>query len=918
MPPSAPQRPPIARDAGTPIGPSTPWQPIDAGLVMQDANVTVEDSGTADAGCTGPSCPRLPECATKVCSDGACEVVLADAACARFDGACVRGRCDGELGCVAVVDPACDCDDGDPCTDDRVALDRELAPGESACVHTPMVCPDDGVECTIDVCARGVGCAHIASPGDQCDDGSPCTADRCDSVNGCQHAPLPDGAQCAEPNCGQQSLCRAGKCVAEGALDPACDLWFTPGVNGMLPWHVPACGSNVGDGLLPGAYNAEGSYTIQFTELFMSGERVLFLPQPYPWAARLFDGMQWSAVGALPALPAEHNGSWGVLGFTRSGELMLIGPNNPYQSCSAVLRVDLETGTFTRYADSMFGADPCIATGTRDARPQYVHLAPDGQLWLFNHDGLSVFAGGMWQPVECDGGVGVQYPDIAFDDDGGMWLIGGQASYLVHREPDGACRRVPLPSITPPRVAAHAFTPSGSLLIDTASSVLEISDRGVIEYPQLPADFNGVYQIASDAYGRPLVRGDDDYSGLRLFRHEAAGWKDLGFSEAVVNDDAFRVYNTIQGRVERIEGDRRLPVGPVSAHSRSLAGEQAMPPHLLTLDGARVELDWLRRADRQATGLSSRVFAQRTTLADDVASWQSTGVELLDVPPDAECRYRPPSTLQRTGDRTVLACVDSQLLVRDAQGAKPLAFSPAAPEPYFFSEAQVAIASDRAGSVFVGYIDAATHELHVGHLDAAQQLTLDYTVPGAKMSTWVILHETPMVDLAWAGDGLAVLWQGRENDEDAPWVRGGKLLVNGEWRDLGTPPHGVAAVDHQGRLWLDGANDSRLLPALWTGSEWQAVAGEPIAGAWPGRMIFDADDHPIVVAGDNELRVLRHRDGAWQPVQGSDRPGGVTNSPCNQSYDARLALDGDRLCLSWMETVERPFGLLMRCTQLQD
>lgn len=137
-----------------------------------------------------------------------------------------------------------------------------------------------------------------------------------------------------------------------------------------------------------------------------------------------------------------------------------------------------------------------------------------------------------------------------------------------------------------------------------------------------------------------------------------------------------------------------------------------------------MELDWLRRADLQPSGLSSRVFAQRTTLADDGASWQSTGVELLDVPPDAECRYRPPSTLQRAGDRTVLACVDSQLLVRDAQGVAPLAFSPAAPEPYFSSDAQVAVASDRAGSVFIAYIDALTHALHVGHLDAAQQLTL--------------------------------------------------------------------------------------------------------------------------------------------------------------------------------------------------
>lgn len=237
--------------------------------------------------------------------------------------------------------------------------------------------------------------------------------------------------------------------------------------------------------------------------------------------------------------------------------------------------------------------------------------------------------------------------------------------------------------------------------------------------------------------------------------------------------------------------------------------------------------------------------------------------------------------------------------------------------PYFFSGAQVAVAADPAGSLYVAYINEVTRGLHIGHLDAAAQLTLDHTVPGAVTDSPVILHETSMVDLAWTAEGLAVLWQGRESEE-AQWQRGAKLFANGVWRELPNAPPGVAAVDRQGRLWLDGADQGSVLPARWTGSEWLSVAGGPVAHAWHGTMVFDADDNPIVAAGQNDIAVLRHKDGQWRALQGSDRPGGVTNSPCNNSIDPQLAIEGDRLCMSWLEAAEKPFGLLLRCTQLLD
>ncbi len=73
-----------------------------------------------------------------------------------------------------------------------------------------------------------------------------------------------------------------------------------------------------------------------------------------------------------------------------------------------------------------------------------------------------------------------------------------------------------------------------------------------------------------------------------------------------------------------------------------------------------------------------------------------------------------------------------------------------------------------------------------------------------------------------------------------------------------------------------------------------------------------------VRSGDFDLGVLTHRDGAWLPINDSMRPGGVTNSPCSASRAPMLATDGELLCMSWLETVQTAYELLLRCTELPE
>src|SRR5207249_5592316 len=111
------------------------------------------------------------------------------------------------------IGPAClrdaDCDDNNPCTDDRC----DSVTG--ACIHTNNAapCSDDGNPCTLDTCSGGT-CTHpsnaapcddgnactttdhclngscVGGPPLDCDDGNPCTVDTCSAAGGCIHTPI--------------------------------------------------------------------------------------------------------------------------------------------------------------------------------------------------------------------------------------------------------------------------------------------------------------------------------------------------------------------------------------------------------------------------------------------------------------------------------------------------------------------------------------------------------------------------------------------------------------------------------------------------------------------------------------------------------------------------------------------------------
>jgi DNA-binding beta-propeller fold protein YncE len=119
-------------------------------------------------------------------------------ACTTGDG-CQAGKC--------LPRTAVDCEDGDPCTDDRC----DHATG--ACSHDFGDAPcDDGNPCTVDDhCALG-----LCVPGGarSCTDGNACTDDLCTSLLGCVH--LPNAATCP----GTPNPCAAGYACGDGACLP--------------------------------------------------------------------------------------------------------------------------------------------------------------------------------------------------------------------------------------------------------------------------------------------------------------------------------------------------------------------------------------------------------------------------------------------------------------------------------------------------------------------------------------------------------------------------------------------------------------------------------------------------------------------------------------------------------------------------
>jgi len=117
-----------------------------------------------------------------------------------------------------------DCNDDDACTADRCES------GE--CVHDPVVCPDDGEECTAEFCDPLTGCSSsnvddgtvcdsgggscqtgvcvafaCVEPGD-CDDGNACTVNSCVD-NSCVSSNADDGTSCDVSG----GTCQSGVCV---------------------------------------------------------------------------------------------------------------------------------------------------------------------------------------------------------------------------------------------------------------------------------------------------------------------------------------------------------------------------------------------------------------------------------------------------------------------------------------------------------------------------------------------------------------------------------------------------------------------------------------------------------------------------------------------------------------------------------
>lgn len=125
--------------------------------------------------------------------------------------------CDSADPCVwSVLDPATNrcrsdvktgasCDDGDPCTEADTCDDVGRCGGEA------RRC-DDGLDCTIDTCAPGLGCQHATDPS-ACDDANPCTRDSC-RAGRCEHYP-DSGNTCGESGCLARAVCRQGECVEE-------------------------------------------------------------------------------------------------------------------------------------------------------------------------------------------------------------------------------------------------------------------------------------------------------------------------------------------------------------------------------------------------------------------------------------------------------------------------------------------------------------------------------------------------------------------------------------------------------------------------------------------------------------------------------------------------------------------------------
>src|SRR6058998_2878286 len=75
-------------------------------------------------------------------------------------------------------------------------------------------CPGDGCTANRNDIAGCCRCDCTLSPCGNCDDGEPCTDDRCEPLVGCVHVARPDATSCGDGDpCNGEETCRDGRCT---------------------------------------------------------------------------------------------------------------------------------------------------------------------------------------------------------------------------------------------------------------------------------------------------------------------------------------------------------------------------------------------------------------------------------------------------------------------------------------------------------------------------------------------------------------------------------------------------------------------------------------------------------------------------------------------------------------------------------
>jgi hypothetical protein len=184
------------------------------------------DAGTPDAG-EAVDAPPLADtrCPAEVCDNGMDDDCDGLSDCRDTD--CVGSACDDGVACThtdvctgAAVGPACA---GTPIVCEGTACMDRACNGTASCTETPRAgtCPDDGNECTDDVCAAGA-CTHPprsgAGPFFCTDDGNPCSFDLCEA-GVCTHPRGFDGWAC-----GAGGRCCNNRCVDVGTDPTNCGV----------------------------------------------------------------------------------------------------------------------------------------------------------------------------------------------------------------------------------------------------------------------------------------------------------------------------------------------------------------------------------------------------------------------------------------------------------------------------------------------------------------------------------------------------------------------------------------------------------------------------------------------------------------------------------------------------------------------